>query len=95
MQTAFLAGQHRDTLWEKAYMLVGMENLMVYFKTEPEAVHEDTGSGRLDWRTRKIGQILSAADKGDAILVFILAPGAFLCLGYLIALVNKLKKRMA
>lgn len=36
---------------------------------EPEAVHEDTGSGRLDWRTRKIGQILSAADKGDAILV--------------------------
>lgn len=36
---------------------------------EPEAVHEDTGSGRLDWRTRKIGQILSTADKGDAILV--------------------------
>ena len=24
----FLAGRHRDTLWEKAYMLVGMENLM-------------------------------------------------------------------
>jgi len=34
----FLLGQHRDTLWEKAYMLVGMENLMVYLKTEPEAV---------------------------------------------------------
>lgn len=29
---------------------------------------------------------------GDGILVFILAPGAFLALGYLIALVNKLKK---
>jgi uroporphyrinogen decarboxylase len=26
-----LAGSHRDTLWEKAYMLVGMEAMMVYF----------------------------------------------------------------
>jgi len=33
--------------------------------------------------------------EGDGILVFILAPGAFICLGFLIALVNKLKKRMA
>ena len=30
--------------------------------------------------------------KGDGILVFILAPGAFMALGYLIALINKLKK---
>lgn len=30
--------------------------------------------------------------KGDGILVFILAPGAFLALGYLIALINKLKR---
>ncbi|MCU0362315.1 MAG: electron transport complex subunit E [Bacteroidales bacterium] len=29
---------------------------------------------------------------GDGILVFILAPGAFIALGYMIALVNKLKK---
>ena len=29
---------------------------------------------------------------GDGVLVFILAPGAFLALGYLIALVNKIKK---
>lgn len=29
--------------------------------------------------------------QGDGILVFILAPGAFLALGYLIALVNKIK----
>ncbi len=36
----FLLGSHRDTLWEKAYMLVGMEDLMVYFKSEPEAVRE-------------------------------------------------------
>ena len=31
-----LAGSHRDTLWEKAYMLVGMENLMVYFIEQPD-----------------------------------------------------------
>lgn len=30
--------------------------------------------------------------KGDGILVFILAPGAFIALGYLIALVNKIKQ---
>jgi uroporphyrinogen decarboxylase len=31
-----LAASHRDTLWEKAYMLVGMENMMVYFLERPE-----------------------------------------------------------
>jgi uroporphyrinogen decarboxylase len=31
----FLTGSHRDTLWEKAYMLVGMENMMAYFYTDP------------------------------------------------------------
>lgn len=30
----FLAGAHRDTLWEKAYMLVGMENMMASFYTD-------------------------------------------------------------
>ncbi len=29
---------------------------------------------------------------GDAILVFVLAPGAFIALGYLIALINKMRK---
>ena len=36
----FLAGSHRDTLWEKAYMLVGMENMMMYFYTEPDFAKE-------------------------------------------------------
>lgn len=36
----FLAGNHRDTLWEKAYMLVGMENMMMYFHTEPQFARE-------------------------------------------------------
>lgn len=31
-----LAASHRDTLWEKAYMLVGMEAMMMYFIEEPE-----------------------------------------------------------
>lgn len=31
----FLCGSHRDTLWEKAYMLVGMESMMMYFLQEP------------------------------------------------------------
>lgn len=37
---SFLQGSHRDTLWEKSYMLVGMENMMQYFFTEPDAVRE-------------------------------------------------------
>ena len=36
----FLRGSHRETLWEKSYMLVGMDDLMCYFHTEPEAVKE-------------------------------------------------------
>jgi len=36
----FLAGSHRETLWEKAYMLVGMENMMTYFYTEPGFARE-------------------------------------------------------
>jgi uroporphyrinogen decarboxylase len=37
---AFLAGSHRDTIWEKSYMLVGMEELMCLVATEREAVRE-------------------------------------------------------
>ena len=33
------------------------------------------------------------AEKSDGMLVFVLAPGAFLVLGYLIAIVNKLNKK--
>jgi uroporphyrinogen decarboxylase len=35
-----LCGSHRDTLWEKSYMLVGMEELMCLLLTETEAVRE-------------------------------------------------------
>jgi len=30
--------------------------------------------------------------EGDAMLVFVLSPGAFIVLGYLIAFINKIKK---
>lgn len=38
--TLFLCGGHRDTLWEKAYMLCGMENMMCNFTCEPDACRE-------------------------------------------------------
>jgi uroporphyrinogen decarboxylase len=37
---AFLGGSHRCTLWERTYKLVGMEDHMCYFHTEPGAVRE-------------------------------------------------------
>jgi uroporphyrinogen decarboxylase len=36
----FINCSHRDTLWEKSYMLVGMENMMSYFYTEPSYARE-------------------------------------------------------
>ncbi|MCL2708336.1 MAG: hypothetical protein FWF03_04375, partial [Defluviitaleaceae bacterium] len=36
----FLCGSHRDTLWEKSYMLAGMEGMMGYFYEEPECARE-------------------------------------------------------
>ena len=36
----FLCGFHRDRLWEKSYMLVGIEDLMCFFHSEPEAARE-------------------------------------------------------
>jgi uroporphyrinogen decarboxylase len=36
-EATFLTGSHRDTLWEKSYMLVGMEAMMINFHAEPAA----------------------------------------------------------
>ena len=33
--------------------------------------------------------------QGDGMLVFVLAPGAFIVLGYLIVLINKINKKTA
>lgn len=39
-ENTFLCGSHRDTLWEKSYMLAGMETMMIAFHTEPNAARE-------------------------------------------------------
>jgi hypothetical protein len=36
----FISGAHRDPLWEKSYMLVGMENMMMALHAEPEFARE-------------------------------------------------------
>jgi uroporphyrinogen decarboxylase len=36
----FVSGSHRETLWERAYNLVGMDRLMMAFYDSPEAVRE-------------------------------------------------------
>jgi uroporphyrinogen decarboxylase len=36
----FLSGSHRSTLWERAYKLVGMENMMIAIHTEPGFARE-------------------------------------------------------
>ena len=38
--STFLCASHRDTLWEKCYMLLGMENAMCGFHSEPDAMRE-------------------------------------------------------
>ena len=49
------------------------------------AIREILGSGSIfDWRF--------LPEDANTILIFVLAPGAFIALGYLIALVNRLKK---
>jgi len=37
---AFLSGSHRSTLWERLYKLLGMEEAMIAFTEEPEAIRE-------------------------------------------------------
>ena len=39
-ESMFLAGSHRETLWERCYNLVGMDNLMMAFVDAPNAVRE-------------------------------------------------------
>jgi len=54
-------------------------------------VREILGSGSF---TLIPGTIEMTIYQGDGMLVFVLAPGAFLALGYLIMLANKLKKKI-
>ena len=62
---------------------VGMGLGFTFALTLLGGVREMLGSGSIfDWKFIE----------GDAIIIFILSPGAFIALGYLIALINKLRK---
>jgi DNA invertase Pin-like site-specific DNA recombinase len=47
----------------------GITEYCISHGIEPDVVIEDSVSGKVDWRKRKIGALLSSADKGDVILV--------------------------
>lgn len=49
--------------------LHGISGYCVERGIDPDGVIEDTASGTIDWRSRKIGELLSNADKGDVLLV--------------------------
>ena len=62
---------------------IGMGLGFTFALTLLGGVREMLGNGSIfDWKFVE----------GDAILIFILSPGAFIVLGYLIALINKLRK---
>ena len=73
----------KNTLWSSTVDGLGMGLGFAFALTLLGAVRELLGSGAI------FGAHLI---KGDLMLVFVLAPGAFIALGYLIALMNKLKK---
>ncbi len=63
-------------------------------------VREILGSGAIfGWKIAegfaKIFNPETAYQQGDGMLVFVLAPGAFIALGYLIVLMNKLSKKLS
>ncbi len=76
----------KNTVWSSAIDGLGMGLGFALALTILGAVRELLGSGAL------FGIHLI---KGDGMLVFILAPGAFIALGYIIAIINKLNKKTA
>ena len=73
----------KNTLWSSTVDGLGMGLGFAFALTMLGAVRELLGSGAI------FGVNLI---KGDLMLVFVLAPGAFIALGYLIALMNRLSK---
>ena len=76
----------KNTLWSSLVDGMGMGLGFAMALTVLGAVREILGSGAI------FGQKLIA---GDAMLLFILPPGAFIALGYLIVLANMLKEKNA
>lgn len=73
----------KNTLWSSIIDGLGMGLGFAFALTILGGVREMLGSGAI------FGFKFL---QGDGMLVFVLAPGAFIALGYLIALINRLKK---
>ncbi len=76
----------KNTVWSSAIDGLGMGLGFAFALTVLGAVRELLGSGAL-FGIHFI--------KGDGMLAFILAPGAFIALGYIIAVINRLNKKTA
>lgn len=76
----------KNTVWSSVIDGLGMGLGFALALTILGAVRELLGSGAM-FGIHFI--------KGDGMLVFILAPGAFIALGYIIALINKINKKIA
>jgi electron transport complex protein RnfE len=73
----------KNTLWSSIVDGMGMGLGFSFALTLLGAVREILGSGAI-FSFKFI--------QGDGMLVFVLAPGAFIALGYLIAVMNRFKK---
>ncbi len=76
----------KNTVWSSVIDGLGMGLGFAFALTILGSVRELLGSGSI------FGLHFI---KGDGMLVFILAPGAFIALGYIIAIINKLNKKTA
>jgi electron transport complex protein RnfE len=76
----------KNTVWSSVVDGLGMGLGFAFALTILGSVRELLGSGAI------FGVHLI---KGDGMLVFILAPGAFIALGYIIAVINRLNKKTA
>ncbi len=74
----------KNTVWSSVIDGLGMGLGFAFALTILGSVRELLGSGAI------FGMHLI---KGDGMLVFILAPGAFIALGYIIAVINRLNKK--
>ncbi len=75
----------KNTVWDSFLDGLGMGLGFTFALTVLGAIREILGSGKIFGLNLHIFQ-------GDGILVFVLAPGAFLVLGYMIAVANKIVK---
>lgn len=76
---------NKNTIMNSMYDGIGMGLGFTFALTILGAVREILGSGSI-FNYKFIGD-------NDGILIFVLAPGAFIALGYLIAIINKLKTK--